>query len=53
MVTLFALHSQNAGKLAHLLRYQKSESPQSASGKLEKAMDQALDELARETGLEV
>jgi hypothetical protein len=53
LVTLFALHSQNAGKLAQMLRHQKGEAERTAADELRKAMDEALDELAKETGLEL
>jgi len=52
VLTLFTLSTQIAGKLGQLLRYQESQADPFRD-ELEKAIHQALDEIAEETGLEL
>ena len=50
VLTLISLYSSGAGKLGQLLRYQESQQADSQAGELQRLMNQALDELAKETG---
>ena len=49
---LFSLHTQAAGKLAQLLQYQRAQASTSQD-ELSRAINQALDELAKELGIEL
>jgi hypothetical protein len=53
VITLLALHAENAGKLLYLLRYQQQTRATAAADELAQAVNQALDELAQEKGWNV
>ena len=53
MVTLLTLHSQNAGKLGQLMNYKLKQGKKGEDDELKKAINQALDEISKEWGLEL
>lgn len=52
-LALLTLHSQNAGKLGQLMNYKQKQGKKGEDDELKRAMDQALDELSKELGLEL
>jgi hypothetical protein len=52
-LALLTLHSQNAGKLGQLMNYRQKQGKKGEDDELKRAMDQALDELSKELGLEL
>ena len=52
-LALLTLHSQNAGKLGQLMNYKLKQGRKGEEDELKRAMDQALDELSKELGMEL